>query len=173
MEATLTHPTLPAYGTLLPHLGGHFAAVLRDGTAGELYALIVAPEDMPTRMTWGPYGVDTPATSRTDGFANTVELARGSIAAGGPIFIAAEACVFFKGAGHTDWYLPSLVELSTCVGTVPKLFSTEGWYWTSTQLSPFYAFVVDFEYGCSYWGFKDDDHRVRAVRRVPLDLLNA
>lgn len=168
MEAPLTHPTLPAYGTLLPHLGGHFAAVLRDGAAGELYALIVAPDDMPEGMPWGPYGEDAPATSITNGRANT-----DSLLADEREFSAAFACTAFSYAGHADWYLPSLVELATCVGTVPELFSKRGCYWTSTQDSPGIAFVVGFGDGTSNWSDEDLVHRVRAVRRVPLDLLNA
>ncbi|MFZ2306192.1 MAG: DUF1566 domain-containing protein, partial [Rhodoferax sp.] len=75
--------------------------------------------------------------------------------------------------GHSDYYLPALGELNSAAANVPELFNTDGWYWTSTQGSRSYAFVQDFEGGNSYWSYKYGERRVRAFRRIPLQLLIA
>ncbi len=74
--------------------------------------------------------------------------------------------------GHSDYYLPALGELNSAAANVPELFNTDGWYWTSTQGSRDYAFVQGFEHGSSDWTYKGGEHRVRAFRRIPLELLN-
>jgi hypothetical protein len=47
-----------------------------------------------------------------------------------------------------------------------QLFTTEGYYWTSTQTSRNGAFFQDFAYGDSFWGSKGNKHRVRAFRVI-------
>jgi hypothetical protein len=167
------HPTtLPAFGALIPGQGGHFAAILRgpviDGIEQPPFALLVSDaavgefED----VEWGNYGTDVPSTSsRLDGKANTDAMA----AAGCPAATKVREVVI---DGHSDFYLPSLGELNSAAANVPELFSTDDYYWTSTQNSRGSAFVQGFEYGISNWFGKDDEHRVRAVRRIQLELLN-
>jgi len=167
------HPiTLPAFGTIIPGQGGLLAAILRgpivEGVEQPPFALLVSDaavgefED----VAWGEYGKDVPGTaSRTDGKANTDAMALASC----PAALRVRELTI---DGHSDWYLPSLGELNSAAANVPELFSTDDWYWTSTQTSRHGAFVQDFEDGSSFWDDKDYGHRVRAFRRIPLDLLN-
>lgn len=167
------HPlTLPAFGTVIPGQGGTFAAILRgptvDGIEQPPFALLVSDaaagefED----IAWGEYGKDVPGTSsRTDGKANTDAMVLASC----PAALRVRDLTI---DGHSDWYLPSLGELNSAAANVPELFGADDWYWTSTQLSRDDAFVQVFEFGSSGWHDKDDGRRVRAFRRISLDLLN-
>ncbi|WP_114968515.1 DUF1566 domain-containing protein [Rhodoferax ferrireducens] len=164
--------TLPAFGAVIAGQGGIFAAILRgptvDGVQQPPYALLVSDAAVGEieSVTWGEYGVDVPGTSsRTDGQANTAAM----VLANGPAALRVREVSI---DGHTDFYLPALGELNSAAANVPELFSKEGWYWTSTQLSRDNAFVQDFEDGFSGWDIKDLGHRVRAFRRIPLELLN-
>lgn len=164
--------SLPAFGAEIASQGGLFAAILRapriDGIEQPPFALIVSKSAVgELRSAWGEYGKDVPSTaSRTDGRANTDAMA----AAGCPAALRVRE---LNIDGHADWYLPSLGELNSAAANVPELFDTDGWYWTSTQGSRNLAFVQDFEDGYSCWNVKGDEHRVRAVRRIPLELLTA
>lgn len=168
------HPvTLPAFGAAIPGQGGHFAAILRgpiiDGTEQPPYALLVSDAALGdvADVPWGEYGKDVAGTSsRTDGLANTIAMA----AANCPAALRVQAITI---DGHNDYYLPALGELNSAAANVPELFSTDDYYWTSTQYSRDGAFVQGFEDGDSYWSLKDDEHRVRAFRRIPLHLLTA
>jgi hypothetical protein len=159
------HPlTLPAFGAIVPSQGGLFAAILRgpriDGVEQPPFALLVSDaaagefED----IAWGEYGKDVPGTgSRTDGQANTAAMALASC----PAALRVRDLTI---DGHSDWYLPSLGELNSAAANVPELFSTDGWYWTSTQGSRRSAFVQDFEYGYSCWSVKVSWSRPPSVR---------
>jgi hypothetical protein len=167
------HPvTLPAFGSLIVGQAGIFAAIMRgpivDGIEQQPYALLVSEKAAgESESRWGEYGKDIAGTaSRTDGKANTEAMA------------AAEcpAVLQIQGkdiGGHTDWYLPSLGELNAAAANVPEQFEPKGIYWSSTQYSRDFAFAQDFEYGDSNWYLKDNEFRVRAFRRIPLDHLNA
>lgn len=167
------HPiTLPAFGAVIPGQGGMLAAILRgptvDGIEQPPFALLVSDAAVGEieNVVWGEYGKDVPdASSRTDGKANT----------GAMVLASCPAAMRVRELtidGHGDWYLPSLGELNSAAANVPELFSTDDYYWTSSQGSRTGAFVQDFEIGYSTWGSKDTGHRVRAFRRISLDLLN-
>ncbi|MGJ7544602.1 DUF1566 domain-containing protein [Variovorax sp. LT1R16] len=164
--------TLPAFGTVIAGQGGIFAAILRapliDGVEQPPFALIVSDAaEGEVECEWGKYGKDVPGTSsRTDGQANTDAMVKAECPA------ALQLRVLAIG-GHTDWYLPSLGELNSAAANVPEIFSKDGWYWTSTQVSRSLAFVQDFEDGSSYWDGEGYRHRARACRRIQLDALNA
>jgi hypothetical protein len=167
------HPiTLPAFGSVIAGQGGMLAAILRgptvDGIEQPPFALLVSDAAVGEieSCAWGEYGKEVPGTSsRTDGKANTDAMALASC----PAALRVRELTI---DGHSDWYLPSLGELNSAAVNVPELFSTAGWYWTSTQTSRNNAFDQDFEYGGSYCGGKDGGRRVRAFRRINLDLLN-
>jgi hypothetical protein len=73
--------------------------------------------------------------------------------------------------GHKDYYLPARAELWAARANAPELFD-KAWHWSSTQDSRNDAFVQGFEHGSSDWTYKGGEHRVRAFRRIPLELLN-
>jgi hypothetical protein len=160
------------FGAAIAGQGGILAAVMRgptvDGVQQPPYALLVSDAAVGEieAVTWGKYGEDVPGTSsRTDGQANTDAMVQANC----------PAALRVRGIsieGHTDFYLPALGELNSAAANVPELFSKDGYYWTSTQSSRSSAFLRYFEDGISLWLFKGSKHRVRAFRRISLELLN-
>ena len=168
--------------------GGYFAGYISHTANGNpTHALIVAPRatgatgtgyTLTTNLAWKTAATTTAGTtSPFDGAANTAAMVTAGIAD----HPAAEFCVNLSIGGHTDWYLPSPLELdiayfnlkpgtqpnSTLVGTniyaIPQRNSnyTAG-YPTQTSLTAFNttaeAFVADFhwsstEYNATFgWG---------------------
>ncbi len=93
---------------------------------------------------------------------------------------AAEYCDTLPLGGHNDWRLPSIHELLTLVdasqnspSTTEGIFShiTLYDYWSSTASMNFtyYARVVDFGGGFSYYGNKNYSTNVRCVRSGQLE----
>ena len=121
--------------------------------------LIIAKEDIGTRE-WGGRGNDSGATSKTDGYANTVALCQND-----DKHPAADACAEHQADGHHDFYLPACAELYHCWVNVPELFAKDTWYWSSSQRSADYAFYMVFGDGGQGILVKDDELRVRPVRR--------
>jgi hypothetical protein len=162
-------PTLPTFGEIVPGAGGRLGAIMRGNLANGQrepdYAIIVL--DAPAvLLPWGEYGKEIDGTnSPIDGLRNTQAMAQ----AGSP---AAKHVTALRDGGFEDWYIPARAEYMALYGNVPELFD-KNWHWTSTQGSADNAFVQVFEYGLSYWGDKDDERRVRAVRRIPLQHSNA
>jgi hypothetical protein len=171
-EAT-THRTvkLPPLGTLLPHLGGIFAAIMRGkpGAGQPDYAIIVAPgAEAETETSWGGYGKDEPqAACQWDGLANTKALIES-----GNTHPAASFCAGLSIAGFTDWYLPALRESKALFAGGCEAFSDEGWYWTSTQYARGNAFSQLFDDGDTLSTNKSwEGGRARAVRRCSIESL--
>lgn len=168
-----THPiTLPAFGQPVPGQGGVFVAVMRghtvDGVEQPPYALLAAPAGVGEfeGIEWGNYGKEIEgAASRRDGLANTEAMAKANCP-------AALKVREVKHEGHRDYYLASLGEFNSAAANTPELFEKDGWYWTSTQRSRGSAFAHDFKHGFSVWYGKSFELRVRAFRRIPLELLN-
>ena len=156
-----TAKPIPAIGEYWPEQGGINAGLFRgDGTSAP-YFLIFAENDS-GNAAWGAYGTDEcGAKNAHDGQTNTRALL-----ASGNKHPAAELASAHEVEGLRDFYLPSRRELALCSANIPEAFEKSGWYWSSTQGSPSYAFVQDFEGGCQDIIFKDGEHRVRAVRRV-------
>jgi hypothetical protein len=160
--------TLPTFGEIVPGAGGRLGAIMRgalvDGVRQSDYAVIVADAvagGEVLKLAWGNYGTEIPgAASRTDGLANTAAMVKANCP-------AALAVAGLQLEGFTDWYLPARGEMWGLCANVPELFAPE-YHWTSTQGSRFTAFVQDVAGGGSYWGGKDNEFRVRAVRRIQL-----
>ena len=154
---------IPAIGQPWPGQGGIYIgelppAALRPG------AHIVVSEEEAQRMEWGNYGTKVEgANSRHDGRANTQALL-----STGNNHPAAAWCAQYTAEGHTDFHLPSTLELSIASALCPEVFSQADLYWASTQLSALSAFAQAFENGDSDWDFKGSEFRVRAVRWIPL-----
>lgn len=165
MKQQTQRPTLPTFGEVVPGEGGRLGAIMRgnivDGVRQPDYAVIV-PDLKGIDLAWGKREQDvTGAQSLTDGLANTAAM----LAAKCPP--ALHIASLKTSEGHTDLYLPARAELWALRANVPELFD-KAWHWSSTQGSGSYAFVQSFEFGSSDWDSKDDDYRVRAVRRIPL-----
>jgi hypothetical protein len=156
-------PTLPTFGEIVPGEGGRLGAIMRgnivNGVREPDYAIIV-PDLPAVELKWGEYKEVPDASSLTDGLANTRAMLKAKCP---PALHIAK----LQAEGHTDLYLPARAEMWALRGNAPELFD-KAIHWTSTQYSRYYAFVQDFEFGTSLWYSKDDDWRVRAVRRIPL-----
>ena len=158
--------SLPALGALWPEQGGHFAGITRDA-AGATFAVIVASKEvgdaLPTAQ-WGGYGKSEPgAIHWTDGLANT-----GAKSCGKLDHPAADVCTGFTHEGHADWYLPSIGELQLAYMHCKDQFSTDGYYWSSTQYGRYSAWVQAFVHGYSLTHDKGLERRVRPFRRFIL-----
>ncbi len=149
-------------GELCDHFGGVYAGVIRGYDDAPDYHLFVPPDmAAQTSLPWGGYEHDEPgAKSERDGLANTLALCESKI--------EHPAAQFARGLelyGLKDYYLPSREELRLCFINCRALFEPQ-WYWSSTQSSPYYAWMQLFSHGFQTLGHKDYYNRVRAVRRV-------
>ncbi|SFB95989.1 hypothetical protein SAMN05216344_10694 [Polaromonas sp. OV174] len=153
--------TPPAHGEYWLGQGGYYVCTLPallDAPARHLIAGAAESED---RITYGP-SIDVPgARSQLNGRTNTAALL-----ATGKDHPAAEWATAYAADGHTDFFLPSRLDLVMAHICAPELFEKSSWYWSSTQSSRTNAFVQDFEGGDSIWDGKGSERRVRAFRWV-------
>jgi len=151
---------IPAIGKEWPAQGGIFAGIMRGENGQPDYYLIV-PANIANnpKLEYGGYGKETTNTNHEfDGLANTKALADGN-------HPAADWAANLNVNGFNDYYLPARRELSLCYANVPELFEKE-WHWSSTQCSAGNAYVQGFSSGSQGSYHKEDDYRVRAVRRL-------
>lgn len=113
-----------------------------------------------TETTFGPSDAIDGCADHWDGPGNT----RALLASGKP-HPAAQWCKDLTADGKTDWHLPAHAELALAWVCCAGVFSPQGYYWSSTQLSRSYAWVQDFEDGRSYYYSEGHSFRVRAFRR--------
>ena len=153
----------PAIGSYWHGEGGIYAGQVRGEDGAPDYHLIVTtdPAGQVEAITWGSAGQSEPgATSDRDGLANTRALC-----ASEHDHPAAQWAADLSIDGIRDWYLPARHELRLCYLNVPEQFSTEDWYASSTQYSPYGAWVQDFGDGYQGLGHKGNERRAVAVRR--------
>lgn len=154
-------PQPPAHGQLWPGQGGHFICTLPALMGLPARHLIAATKDGES-LAFGLTDEVDGATSRIDGPGNTRALmARGE-------HPAAEFASKFQADGHSDFHLPSQLELLMASICAPQLFQKAGWYWSSTQNSRRNAFCQDFEVGHSSWSGEGYEWRVRPFRWIHL-----
>jgi hypothetical protein len=155
---------LPAIGTHWIEQGGIFAGIGRGQDGAPDYALIIAadPRGRFEDREWGKYGQDVvSAGSLHAGPGNTKAMAEAGSA-------LAKDILALDIGGHTDWYLPSQADMHLACANVRDQFEKGDWYWTSTQCSPYDAWVQDVEDGRSTIDLKDNEFRAVAVRRFVL-----
>ncbi|WP_315809428.1 DUF1566 domain-containing protein [Pseudomonas sp. C9-3] len=150
---------VPAIGAEWPGQGGIYAGLMRGRDGHPDYHLIIAPAESDGELQWGGYGSKSSAASKWDGLANTKAL----IEEGD--HPAAEFAASVTIGDHKDFYLPAQAELMLAWANVPEAFS-EGYHWSSTQFSAYYAFYVHFNDGWTYSSGKNLAFRVRPVRRL-------
>ena len=145
--------------------GGYFAGQIN--VSSTVYNLVVA--DITVGQVfgkqWGPIAVNTGVTSVIDGPTNSA-----SLAALGANYEAAIFCEGLNTGGYTDWYLPSLNELSVCYyflkpGTVSNVnyfgsnanaVSPQPVSTNYTAGSPAQTSATNFRTGASSQEFPDD-----------------
>ncbi|HZX85695.1 MAG TPA: hypothetical protein VFF19_19135 [Reyranella sp.] len=156
-------PTPPTHGQIWPGQGGRFICTVA-ASEGLPARHLVFGTDEAEDLTFGPYEKIDAADSQLDGPSNTAALL-----ASGKDHPAAAWAKAYTADGHTDFHLPSRHDLLLAYIHAKRHFSTDDWYWSSTQNSRNYAFVQDFEGGYSYWSGKGLVYRVRACRWIPLN----
>ena len=154
---------IPALGTYWPGQGGVNAGLMRghDG-APDYYLIVAAGADAEFQdVKWGPYSHEVSgASSAWDGLANTKAMLDDSEA-----HPAADRATSYSCDGHSDYYLPARRELQLAEANCPEVFSY-GWHWSSSQRSAYSALSMVFVDGFQYCHVKDDELRVRPVRRL-------
>ena len=146
--------TIPAIGAIWPGQGGIYAGIRQY--ADGLRHVVFSAEDVGEHE-WGAYGVEVEASSRIDGRINTQVLTAND---GHP---AASAAANYTADGLTDFYLPSIGELSHGWQFIPEHFKRD-WHWSSTQRSADLAFYMYFDGGSQLSYVKYNELRVRPVR---------
>ncbi|KSO11862.1 hypothetical protein APA91_27700 [Pseudomonas aeruginosa] len=152
------HPSdLPEIGQ--PLADGTFFA--RQWLNGKEYAYVDLGKSAEFTGEWGEYGQDVDgAVSYRDGASNTVAMAE----AGSPI--AKQAMEIGEGV-----FIPSVLELALLFSAkqAGELSGFAGrWYWSSSQYSANFAFDTNFGDGFTLSSGKDNDFRVRPVRKIPI-----
>jgi hypothetical protein len=160
----------PALGEVWPGQGGRYVGTMPALNGRPGYHLVMA-EAQNERVAFGPYEHDVEsARDHSDGLANTKAL----LASGEqhPAAMWASQVTTprepYQTSGHCDFYLPAHNELMLMWICVPHLFKKEGWYWSSTQYSPYGAWAQDFENGSSGILIKSNEFRAVAVRRLEI-----
>lgn len=129
--------------------------------------LCTTPAANETLTTWnnGAGGnLVTGANNALNGIPNTNTL-KVLVNAHSP-YQAALYCANLNFAGHTDWYLPSQVEMSIIYVNRAAIggFSPSH-YWSSTEVDGEHSYVIDFpNFGNVQSEDKDNNQRVRCVR---------
>lgn len=163
--------TIPDATTQPPAIGQRWEearGIYAGGVAypdGRVVGLVWA-DDLPDlqQQPWGKYGQDVAgARCVCNGHANTHAM-------------ATAGCSIAQQVLAADPYawIPSQIEAIQLAAMLRHTYhSNYGLFWTSTQDSGDDAFVQSFETGSSYWYYKDNGHRVRAVRGFVLQHLSA
>lgn len=146
--------TIPAIGAIWPGQGGIYSGIRQY--ADGLRHVVFSAEDVGEHE-WGAYGVEVEASSRIDGRINSQVLTTND---GHP---AASAAANYTADGLTDFYLPSIGELSHGWQFIPEHFKRD-WHWSSTQRSAYLAFFMLFADGNQTNNVKGGELRVRPVR---------
>ncbi len=146
--------------------GGQVAYIFQPGdagyVAGETHGLIAAAQDLGIYQ-WGCYGT---AISGADGQSigsgaqNTVDIVNAGC--GG----AAQACADLVLNGYSDWFLPSIQELTQLYNNRTAIGGFGNYlYWSSSERDSGSAWSFYFYYGSPLYGAsKDANGYVRAVR---------
>ncbi len=168
------------------YFGGGVIYQLWKDSNGTEHGLIVDLTDLGTIeepcFTWsnifeGEIGIS--AQSSWDGLNNSLAI----VAQSGHVNSAASLCLNSERGGLSDWYLPSIQELtalwdnlnvvSRTLAQIPGATELRPWYyWSSTELyqgGSFSATHVNFNYGSAYqttqqFPFKSECQFVRAIR---------
>jgi len=154
--------------------GGGVIFQLWKGEKGEEHGLVVSTTDLSASTTWSnmiSVAAGSNAQSVWDGLTNSNAI----VAQSGHTTSAAKLCVDWTDGGFSDWYLPSIQELSVLwnnynvvargLNGIPgaKPLSL-GYYWSSTEVESNVAWGYYFSAGGAGTQLKSDKHAVRAIR---------
>ncbi len=147
--------------------GGKVAYIFQPGdagyVAGETHGLIAAAQDLPGTYQWGCVGTNIDGADGQaigTGSQNTVDIVNAGC--GG----AAQACVDLVLNGYSDWFLPSIQELTQLYNNRTAIGGFQNYvYLSSSEGYSAGAWVFGFSYSSANFGNKDyNGFYVRAVR---------
>lgn len=141
--------------------------------------LVVDTADLSTSAQWASLDVDISNVESTwDGFTNTTNLITAGAGSGITVGTAAELCNSSTNNGKSDWYLPSIDELSkiwqnrwdiaqgiTTASGTPLSFTG---YWSSSENDTNLAWYFNFANGIASTNDKSSTDYVRAVRKFSI-----
>lgn len=171
----LQNDTLTLSGHYIGEIfGGGIIFHIYKGANGIEHGLILSLQN----LGWQPWGLNQVDVSNSesswDGLSNTQSIL---LTPGSQNSVAA-ICAAYNGGGFTDWYLPSVHELSLVWNNLFAINSNlqqiqsaqlvqETWYWSSTEVSQSVVWAFSFYYGYAFnQGYlKTDSRAVRAIRR--------
>ena len=101
----------------------------------------------------------TGATSIWDGFTNKNKIV--------DVSGATYACKHLNKSGHSDWYLPSIMELSMLFKNTPTAQMNTALYWSSTEFNHNTGLIIGFDNGVFQFSktSKVATNNIRCVRR--------
>jgi len=173
LPLTILNESIPTKEFIgLNYAGGIIFHIRIDGTG-----LVSAPTDQSTGAIWGCFGndIDADQIGLGGGAQNTTDIEAACTEVG----TAADICANLTFGGYSDWYLPSIGELShmfSNIGQAAGIFGSPEnvgsfapiQYWSSTEVrspnSPNIAWIYDFNTGNQGSTWKHITHRVRAIR---------
>ncbi len=160
----------PAIGQHWYGQGGTYVGVMHGEDGEPDYHLIAPKHAQIASITYGGSGYRiTGADHIRDGLANTKALLAHEIA-----HPAARWAAEQQAEGHADLYLPARAEAYLCWANIPEQFEDKGWWLTSTQHGPYYAWIQTFDGGNQLIDHKDGARPAFAVRRIVIpSTLNA
>lgn len=134
--------------------------------AGECHGIIAATSDQSTGATWGCRSTTITGADGTaigTGQQNTIDILAECSTSG----IAAELCGSYTSGIYSDWFLPSVVEMTKLYLNRVAIggFAANVLYWTSSETNATDAAAHDFtDNATSYNESKSSSHHVRAIR---------
>ena len=148
-------------GLPVPEQGGIYIGITRGEPGQPEQHNFMATKDT-KRVAYGNHGKRIPGADFTnDGLANHKAL----IAHGGsPI---AQACAEFTDLGFSDFHLPSQAQMALAVINGREHLTKDSWYWTSTQYSPYLAWI-QYSVGYQLFHHKGLEFLARPVRSIPV-----
>lgn len=149
--------------------GGKIAYIFQPGDpgyiAGEVHGIIAANGDQASSVLWGCAGTLTGASDQEllGGIMNTSLI----LSACPSVGTAPYLCQTYGGGGYTDWYLPSIKELSKLYDNRLAIggFSAYGEYWSSTESNAYNVITLYFLNG-SWNGSTDKGDSPSSVRAI-------
>lgn len=141
--------------------------------------IVVDLNDLSSSAQWASINVDIPNVESTyDGQTNTANLIAAGAASGITVGTAAELCDVSINGGKSDWYLPSIDELSKLwqnrwevaqgINLAAGTQSSFTRYWSSTEYDGNAAWYFGFSGGDAINTNKGFTNYVRAVRRFSI-----
>lgn len=151
---------LPKLGMYHPLAGG--IVIYLD--ASGIHGLAAAMESFGSFIPWGCFGTNIPAAQSSaigSGQSNTNAILAACTTAG----VCAQLCNDFVHNDFSDWYMPSIDEVSLMYAVKDSLPAlAAGRYWSSTQVNSDQAQIRDFTTGEILFMPKSSGRYVRAVR---------